>query len=340
MDEQRQYLGGDGDHSILVRGLDISLLEQNKAKAGLSTEDDDSLEKAFQEASSIVPKKRTRADLITELKEKRGQSTAESNGTKITSTAAEEARLLEEAKKKGKFKPIGFKPIGKPDDGEGKKKKVKGDGERKKKKRKVQADGDGESTRDVQMASPSLQMSMSEAPLLPPAAEPEPEIDDSFDIFTGAGEYEGIDMGEDDGDDDEPSRPNQDPLEKEEGSSLPHRWVSTGESDQSSKANEILKSAASAPRVQEIEEGEEEEEATRLIPLASSALPSIKEYLAMEKAANSYGGKKKRKDKKKGAGEEGAGDGQDKKKLSTEAKVERDYKKFVFLPKTVERVWN
>ena len=31
VEEQRRYLGGDADHTVLVKGLDFALLEQQKA---------------------------------------------------------------------------------------------------------------------------------------------------------------------------------------------------------------------------------------------------------------------------------------------------------------------
>jgi len=124
-------------------------------------------------------------------------------------------------------------------------------------------------------------------------------------------------------------------LEKAEDSNIPRRWIPTEENQELLKPPEAIDvskparsdSVSRAPLLQEIEEGEAEQEEMRLVPLASSALPSIKEYLAMEKAANSYGGKKKRKDKKKGGDEAGAGDNEDKKKQTAEAKAERDYKR-------------
>jgi IK cytokine len=65
----------------------------------------------------------------------------------------------------------------------------------------------------------------------------------------------------------------------------------------------------------------------RLAPLASSALPSIKDLLAMDKAASSYDKKSKRKDKKsagKGGRDE---DDKEPKTKSVEAKIDRDYKR-------------
>ncbi|KAJ7130608.1 hypothetical protein C8R44DRAFT_613995, partial [Mycena epipterygia] len=221
-DKQRKYLGGDSEHSILVKGLDIALLEQNKAKESLSTVDDDSLEQAFMAAASeaTVPKKRTREDMIRELKEKRG---IKSDTPPTTESKSNDT--LEAAKKQGKFKPIGFKPIGGADDKP--KKKVKGDGadgERKKKKRKVEAAGDkGETTKAGGDGASSM------PPPPPPAADPgrkassstpvppEDDVPEDFDIFAGAGEYEGIDLGDEDEEDEPGTAGKPDNPELEDG---------------------------------------------------------------------------------------------------------------------------
>ena len=54
LEEQRKYLGGDADHTVLVKGLDFALLEQNRAKvaAEQGVEDDDALEQVFLETRS------------------------------------------------------------------------------------------------------------------------------------------------------------------------------------------------------------------------------------------------------------------------------------------------
>src|ERR1700730_3913692 len=77
VEEQRKYLGGDSDHSILVKGLDFALLEKNKARATLSVEDDDVLEQVYLEASSAPPasKKKTREEYIRELKAMKAKGT-------------------------------------------------------------------------------------------------------------------------------------------------------------------------------------------------------------------------------------------------------------------------
>ena len=96
----------------------MALLEQNRARAAAATEDDDELEQAFIEAH---PRKRTREDIIAELKNKRHKSEGASELEGATGEGADEQdATLEEAKKAGKFRPIGFKPIG---NAEGKKKK-------------------------------------------------------------------------------------------------------------------------------------------------------------------------------------------------------------------------
>lgn len=333
-----------------MKGLDVALLEQNKARAALSTEDDDSLEQAFQEVTSepIAPKKRTREDLIRELKEKRAQKSEEVGETKVVKTAEEEALLLEEAKKKGKFKPIGFKPIGAPDESTKKKKKVKGDGkdvERKKKRRKVDESTakepiSNDKTAGQMLPPPVLSPASSKPPSQKPSApEPEPEpIPDDFDIFTGAGEYEGLDLGDDDDDDDNVVRvrtPTQAHPDLEKGEELapgPHRWIETDEPESLPVKPELLPpiSQRQLPPHQNGNEEEDEEgeieQPTRLVPLATSALPSIKDFLAMDDASGPNGKRRKRGGKKKGANE---GD-EEAKKRNAEAKADRDYKKLVF----------
>jgi IK cytokine len=347
VEEKRRYLGGDSDHSILVKGLDMALLEQNKMRAsGLSAEDDDSLEQAFQDISShaAVPRKRTRDDLIRELKEKRAQKDGIVSDAVATTTAVEEALLLEAAKKKGKFKPIGFKPVGSPDETAKKKNKVKVDvngRETKKKRRKVTEDREAKDTSMKEnptpltaiVKEPSPQPSPS-APLLPDP-EPEPEPAD-VDIFAGAGDYTGIELGdeEEDGEEQKPPSERNEALNQTEESStvvVLRRWIETEEPEPTSEKQEALPSTLELypPPTQAEErdhEGEGHEQLTQLVPLASSALPSIKDFLAMDKAAGGHGKRKKRKGGKQEDGKVGNADS---KKKATEAKVERDYKRLV-----------
>ncbi|KAJ7782040.1 hypothetical protein DFH07DRAFT_394684 [Mycena maculata] len=331
-DEQRKYLGGDSDHSILVKGLDVALLEQNKAKASLSTVDDDSLEQAFLASEPTVPKKRTREDIIRELKIKRGVKSS----TPATVDSKSSVDTLEAAKKQGKFKPIGFKPIGGAEE-KMKKKKVKGDGtdgERKKKKRKIEAaEKTGEaSPADESPAPPSKD------PVSDPVASssklvpPEDDIPEDFDIFAGAGEYEGIDAGEEEDEEEreEARKPDNPELEEgEEPSEAPGKWFADDEPDPLPSGSRLPLPPVDKPPLHAPDEEDEEgelEQPTRLVPLASSALPSIKDLLAMDKAANSSDKRKKRKDKKK-AGKDDDDDASPKAKMSAEVKAERDYKR-------------
>ncbi|KIK08830.1 hypothetical protein K443DRAFT_493192 [Laccaria amethystina LaAM-08-1] len=340
IEAQRQYLGGDGAHSILVKGLDFALLEQNKARSLNSADDDESLEKAFLATSSgapsTVPKKRTREDIIRELKEKRGSKPTED--ASMSKTAEQESRLLEEAKQKGKFKPIGFKPIG---DGDVKKKKKKmetegKDGERKKKKRKVEdaskdlngtaVDASGKGS----MLPPPVPSKVLET--LPPAVSEPESLDEDLNIFADVGEYEGVGLESDDDDDNPKKSSDVDTPQEGEVPNIHRRWIGTDEPESTPSANppESLQKNPTEPLTSHSlpPEGEEEEEQpTRLVPLASSALPSIKEFLAMEKAAGSYGKRKKGKDKKKSGGTNEDGGGEKSKKLNAEAKAERDYKR-------------
>ncbi|KAG1740060.1 RED-like protein N-terminal region-domain-containing protein [Suillus lakei] len=287
VDEQRQYLGGDSEHTILVKGLDVSLLEQNKARAAASTEDDDTLEQAFIEASSkpTAQKKRTREDIIRELKAKRNGESLQS----FDSTAEppeDKARDLEKAKKAGKFKPIGFKPIGVQKDDKGSKKRSKEESasrDKKRKKRKVEG--------------------ISGSPH-PANTIPHPEsieglhlhLDDDVDIFAGAGEYEGF-PGDDDSDEDgldsahktESEHGIKDGLEMNTTTKdqYSHRHPREGATPQLPPSNHT-------PQVDE-----EEEESLRLKPLESSALPSIRDFLAMDAAAEKEDKRKARKEKRK-----------------------------------------
>ncbi|KAG8705628.1 hypothetical protein FRC09_002848, partial [Ceratobasidium sp. 395] len=47
VEEQRKYLGGDATHTVLVKGLDFALLEQNRAREETREDLDDDLESAF-----------------------------------------------------------------------------------------------------------------------------------------------------------------------------------------------------------------------------------------------------------------------------------------------------
>ncbi|KAF8915989.1 RED-like protein N-terminal region-domain-containing protein [Mucidula mucida] len=292
--EKRRYLGGDSEHTVLVKGLDFALLEQNKAKATVSPTDDDDLEHAFIE----VPKKRTREELVRQLREKRAKEATPTSDAPITTNS--------------KFKPIGFKPI---DEGT----------KTKKKKLKI-VDGDKKKKSKVDPV-PSEPDPPSASVPPPPKPQPiqEPEPPDDFDIFADAGEYKGLDVGDDD-DSDEDVAP-ADTAEQPTLGARPGHWF-----DEPSKSPEPATSASESrslpPRVPlpTDDDGGQEEDADvpmRLVPLEGSSVPSIKELLALDQAVGSADKKRKRKEKNKGKKDDSEGAN----KASTEAKVDRDYKR-------------
>ena len=333
----------------------MALLEQNKTRATLdSTEDDETLEKTYVEAST-APKKRTRADILDELKQKRSQlgQTHDQLESESTAQSKDDAKILmEEAKKQGKFKPIGFKPIEGSEKKKKKKKKIKsGDGttengEREKKKRKLEADTQVEAERP------------SSAPeMLPPTpttskatTEPEPEpqsLGEDFDIFAGAGEYEGIAF---ENDDDEGEGEAEMELPAERGDTSPGSaptarskgWFVTEDDEIEATGPTIqlpppqdsyshIHPASPGRRSQDDRDhgqtgeltDEREHQPIRLQPLSSSALPSIRDFLAMDQAAEAEEKRRKRKEQKKSGSGSGAGS------KSAEEKANRDYQRSV-----------
>jgi len=302
-------------------------LEQNKAKAAATSnvEDDEALEQAFlgidggastdAVETAPQPKKKSRQDLIRELKEKRGQD-------ELAEDKAADAGI-EEVKKAGKFKPIGFKPIG--GDSEGKKrKKEKGGGEKKKKKRKVEEIEDKPAEASV-LTQPS-------APPIPvtllgkgkqSVSEPEPEpLDLDFDIFAGVEDY----TGEIEDDEDDDKRPAAEgPQEPPPEIDHPRRGWFDGPKSPTPPPKEPTPPPTEEPSGTKGEEVEGEPALIRLAPLASSM--SVKDILAIDDAATKEEKRKARKEKKKKKAELGA-----------EGKVNRDYQKYV-LCFLVLRIW-
>ncbi|KAF9240641.1 hypothetical protein BU15DRAFT_73869 [Melanogaster broomeanus] len=314
LEQQRKYLGGDSEHSILVRGLDMSLLEQNRARAAASTEDDEILEQAFAEAvpttPATEPMKRTRQEIIRDLKAKRqnGNGDQATEESVPTEKIAEDDRLaLEAAKKAGKFKPIGFKPIGQTEE-KAKKRKVKdgkGDSKTLKKKRKVQgvsqqSDAQGGATEDTLPTSAPQHNATKRQP------EPGPALlDEDFDIFAGTGDYEGFP------DDDESDEPGESKVanattqakdSRSEPSQTAKGWFDEPDPDVQKPPITVSSpppASTSLPPDVEMKVAEEEEQELRLKPLESSALPSIRDFLAIDEAAEKAKKRRARKEKKK-----------------------------------------
>jgi len=285
-------LGGDSDHSILVKGLDFALLEQNKAKAAAASTgvDDESLEQAFLEVTSAVsesapsttvPRKRTREDLIKELKEKRGNPGVQNSKEKDIG--------IEEAKKD---------------------KQEKGQ-DKQRKKRKMNSE---QQTVPTESENPLPPLPLSKVNLTVKEPEPEPLASD-FDIFADAEEYAGLEIDDDD------------EMGSENGAASDHK-SDPGPSSPVTRPKwfDEPKEPTPPPPIPElpvpkkepIREDIEEEQPMRLVPLASSAVPSIKDILAIDQAAEKEEKRKARKEKRK-----------EKKELTTEGKANRDYQKLM-----------
>lgn len=310
VDTQRRYLGGDSDHSILVKGLDFALFEQNRARLAStsSKQDDEALEEVFAQTASTSSapalKKRSRADIIKELKEKRAGEGA--------SGQSNEEPTAEKRVESSKFRPIGFKPIG-ASTKKVKKKKGKEGGEPKKKKRKVESSavdvGEQPSPKSTPTARPAsaehaISTSASHRPI-----QPEPEEEDDFDIFAEAGEYKGMELGSDDDSDERSEKGHERPprlgpsAASAEGVSAPPRrgWFDGDAGEPEPEASPPSSPPADQPApVPEAGVEAEEEQAVRLTPLNSSAIPSIRDFLAMDEAVEKEEKRKARKEKRKG----------------------------------------
>ncbi|GHJ83863.1 hypothetical protein NliqN6_0265 [Naganishia liquefaciens] len=205
--EQRKYLGGDATHSILVKGLDFALLAARKAEieategrkaedeldAFIESEQPDRVPDADPFSKANSGKKRTREEIVQELKRQRTGAAPsevpvqETLGSKFKSIAqkkreAEEAQAQVQGKKKLK------------------------------KKKKVVAPSAPVAPADSAKTVPSLPMSPSGQPAIQKEPEAEPLIeppqpsgpknapipgvtpvpdDEDDDIFGGVGEYVG-----------------------------------------------------------------------------------------------------------------------------------------------------
>ncbi|KAF8518036.1 RED-like protein N-terminal region-domain-containing protein, partial [Hysterangium stoloniferum] len=333
VEEQRRYLGGDKDHTILVKGLDFALLEQNKSRAVDSWEEDDSLEAAFREAQSksTLPRKRTREEIINALKEKRAM-----DGNQSLDPIGE-AEALEKAKQLGKFKPIGAPEASNvAERKQGKAKKTVDDRPKKKKRKVVHSPAiekgnqeKGETSRTaVASPSPVLLPAKELAGLnIPPqvlksAIDLPAEPEDDYDIFADVGDYQGYDF--EDEDEAHPTVPSDSQQDETPVSPIladtiqPKRWFD--DDDTASIGLSKMRTPTPPPKAPEPAEQDHEEQTARLAPLASSALPSIRDFLAMDTQVEAREKRKAKKEKKRGDKKE---------KDSLEVKVNRDYQKYV-----------
>ncbi|KAI9451688.1 RED-like protein N-terminal region-domain-containing protein [Lactarius psammicola] len=298
VDEQRRYLGGDSDHSILVKGLDFALLEQNKARLAStsSKQDDEALEEVFAQTTSApsVPssQKRSRADIIKELKEKRANA----------GESEQSNRETERQHDPSKFRPIGFKPIGASTKDKAKKERSRDGDEPKKKKRKVKRSATDPKENGTSPPAPHNQITSTPGPR---KSSPEPVAEgEDFDIFAEAGEYKGMDLESDDSNDEEPEKSRHKSLRQEpqaESAIMPPRrgWFDDAAEPKPEKLPSPGPAEQPPPRPVEAE-AEEEEQGGRLAPLNSSAMPSIRDFLEMDEAEEKAEKRRVRKEKKKG----------------------------------------
>ncbi|QRW02959.1 hypothetical protein RhiLY_01958 [Ceratobasidium sp. AG-Ba] len=342
VEEQRKYLGGDATHTVLVKGLDFALLEQNRAREETRDDLDDDLESAFlkQPTTETTPtpndappsgsKKRTRAELLAELQRSRSTNDSTQDLPKPP-TREEELQALERAKQAGKFKPIGASSFAPVEKKKKKKKKVTTDlgsnsgttsVKNEKAKNKQEAPEPNEDNAVQSQVSPessvkpaALSASGAEAaemrftpdapasaptPSLAPVHAPAPvspaeEIED-VDPFADVGDYE-PDYG-----DDSDAEGGKSPKETQESPSAPpvkRNWFNDPDPEPTP-----LPTKQSTPPPQptmEIDEPEPDKP-MRLESLSSSAMPSISQFLAMDKEEAEREKKRARKEKKKKAG--------------------------------------
>ena len=187
-----------------MKGLDFALLEQQKLKASASAEVDDLLETAFQESSSKTTtqetRKRTREEIVSELKSKRLK------GNDVPPTPQDDI------KQSGKFKPLGFKPIGDSTSKDSKKLKKKGKvSDRKSKAPPSSTEGAKDALNSTTTQASKSDLLISSAHKLPdtpnsikmPSKEPDADAfpGEDLDIFAGVDDYDGLGDDDDDADD-------------------------------------------------------------------------------------------------------------------------------------------
>jgi len=252
---------------------------------------------------------------------------------------------LDRAKMAGKFKPIGApdKPVEK--EKTKKKKRAKDgadDGERKKKKRKIESEpaveaprkGEEDDKTPEQKISGEIPDGAAEAtrPGLTKRKVPTPPpVNDEDDIFADAVEYKCLEISDEEEEERPEAQPKPHARHSPPASALSNKpilnWFEEPVEPNrppvsltpSSVAPAPVVSSASSSKPQGRREEDEDDliEGAKLRGLASSAIPSIKDILAMDEAAEREEKRKARKEKKKA------------KKVSEDAKLNREVKKYV-----------
>ena len=181
-EQQRAFLGGDAEHSIAVKGLDMSLLAAEKAKLERISDPDAerALEDAFEgledeDASSAAveaaPAARSRDEILRDLMAKNAAG------------GAADADALLKAKAEGKFRRVGDKPEpAKAAGAAGAVRTVVGpDGKVKKLRKKKKP---AKPVASTSSAAPAVKAEPAPRAPTPPPPEPEP-VDDLDDLFGG-----------------------------------------------------------------------------------------------------------------------------------------------------------
>ncbi|GAA5920259.1 hypothetical protein JCM1841_003002, partial [Sporobolomyces salmonicolor] len=357
--------GGDATHSILVKGLDLALLERMKHEqaklAEQSLEDvEDELDRALNEApvassstsaarAPVPPgKSKSRDELLAELKAMRGGAAGAVEGQKDSRFKPIGAPAPSSAKGKGKEVAAGWKAVGASASAEGEKKR--------KKKKKVVAAAATPSDAVASSSSAARPSPATDAAPLPPPAEPAPEFDSDDDIFGDAGSYKGFDSDSDsDSNAVPPPQPSSAaPPALPEGPPPPKRkWFDDGDEEDAAPISTAptavtdlaAKQAAAAAAAAELPRSRRETRSNaagdddhdddadadadgdgdvlpmRLEPLAGSAVPSVRDLLAMDAAAEKDEQRKAKKAKYQPAAPEAKKD----KHLSEQDRANREY---------------
>ncbi|KAK4045970.1 hypothetical protein OIV83_006481 [Microbotryomycetes sp. JL201] len=296
--EQMKYLGGDAEHSILVKGLDMALLEREKAKQANESDVtleqvEDELDRALLEKAEKRTKKRTRDDLIAELKARAASGSAGAD--------------VEADRQERKSKPTGFKPIGwkAVESAEPEKKKKK-----KKKKKVVQQDETKDEVAPAVAPTAGATEPKTEPSRPLPTTLPTIDVeDDDFDIFGGAGDYKGMDTDSDSDNGAKTPRPAPEVSSTTTEAGVKRKYFDDDDDDDMTRttapttvtqlASNAAVAAAAASTSHETGDGENEDDetssGTRLQPLAGSAIPSVRDLLDMDDAAEKEEKRKQRK---------------------------------------------
>ncbi|GAA5926824.1 uncharacterized protein JCM15063_000379 [Sporobolomyces koalae] len=348
LEQQRQYLGGDATHSILVKGLDMALLERNKAQLAQQEQDqledvelllDQQLEHPVAPSTTTKKNKKTKSrdELLQELKASRGSSETNSGLGK------------------------GWKKLGatSPTEVEQPQKKLR------KKKKKPTTTTTTTSSTSIPPPPPVAPEEVTSKPIAPTATtaassnppdqskqnEGNDDDDDDDDIFGDAGSYKGYDS-ESDASDPDGSNPSKAPTtttikresslpppsalnkrkyfedeedqEEEQGRRVGESTAPGSMSDLASRQASHLAASSSHNDNDDDDNGEDGQGSTvtKLVPLSGSRGPSVKELLELDKLAEQEEKRKAKKLKR----QESKDSGNDKKSNLNEAdRANRDY---------------